>query len=489
MLPWSQDLQQGQVEVCSEDGLTVIERRSCSAAQGCEEGECRPLVCEPGTSFCRGDKLIQCSASGTSEQEQACGVRAQCVDDVGGAKCAAWVCEPGVSYCEGAVPRSCAADGLSYTQGTCGDSTTCSAGVCEPWLCAPSTEFCDGDQPKACALDGLGSTDLGVACPGEVGCSDGKCCTPNERLCVGDRVLDCAADGRGMTEVETCAASQFCVVGACLDEHDGHARWPIPGTPRYPFDYTVDASAKTVLDNVTGLLWQQEPASDTHTLDGARGHCEGLTWGGRDDWRLPTRMELMSLVNQARPEPTLDSVAFPGTPGEEFWAGPRRDTDGWTVNFRQGNVRSRVATGEYRVRCVAEPAAQPPIPPSGNYFEVTGNTAIDSATSLEWQRATAPNTLSRAAGMSYCDDLDLDGKDDWRLPTVAELGNLIPGRKLGAPLIDVTTFPASGNGSYWSATGVYGDTGRAWEVSFSAGVIQGRPIGSTALFIRCVRDL
>ncbi|MBX3185166.1 MAG: DUF1566 domain-containing protein [Polyangiaceae bacterium] len=478
----------GQVEVCSEDGLTVIERRSCSAAQGCEDGECRPLVCEPDSSFCRGDRLIRCSASGTSEQEQPCGVGGRCVDDAQGVRCVVQVCEPNLAYCDGVEPWRCHADGqgASRVGDACTGATTCSAGACVPWVCTPALEFCDGDQPKACAVDGLGATNLGPACPSEVGCSGGRCCQPAERFCVGHQVMDCSADGMIVTEVEVCPASQYCIAGGCSDDHDGYARWPLPGTAGHPFDYSVDVDAKTVLDQVTGLLWQREPAPTTHTFDDAKSHCEGLTWGGRDDWRLPTRMELISIVDYTRGRPTLDSVAFPGTPQAAFWAGPRRSNDALSVDFGDGTVDIEATTVSRHVRCVAEVTPQLPIPASGHYFQVTGNTVLDGATGLEWQRGSAPSARSQAAAISYCDGLALDGKTGWRLPSASELSSLIPGLKLNSPLIDGAIFTGTFSAFYWSADAWYLDSRLAFAVGFSSGRTW-RYIATGSRHVRCVR--
>ena len=59
-----------------------------------------------------------------------------------------------------------------------------------------------------------------------------------------------------------------------------------------------------VLDEETGLVWEQSP--DTATVDwlGALSSCNDRTVGGRKGWRLPTIQELTSLV-----DPT---IAFPG---------------------------------------------------------------------------------------------------------------------------------------------------------------------------------
>ena len=61
-----------------------------------------------------------------------------------------------------------------------------------------------------------------------------------------------------------------------------------------------DADDCMIRDEVTGLIWSesfpQTGVAATDTTDDwsdAVAHCDGLTFGGRSDWRLPTQLELM----------------------------------------------------------------------------------------------------------------------------------------------------------------------------------------------------
>jgi hypothetical protein len=57
------------------------------------------------------------------------------------------------------------------------------------------------------------------------------------------------------------------------------------------------------------------------TWDDAKTYCADSTHGGYDDWRLPTAIELVSLVDFtiASPGPTIDATAFPGALGNLHW--------------------------------------------------------------------------------------------------------------------------------------------------------------------------
>jgi len=76
-----------------------------------------------------------------------------------------------------------------------------------------------------------------------------------------------------------------------------------------PSSYTVDATNDTVTDDVTGLMWQRG-VDDSEFLEiEAIDYCGNLLHGGHDDWRLPSRIELVSLVDFTRVEPAIDTNA------------------------------------------------------------------------------------------------------------------------------------------------------------------------------------
>ena len=100
------------------------------------------------------------------------------------------------------------------------------------------------------------------------------------------------------------------------------ACWKMPnpastGLPN-PSDYT-DQSDGTVRDNVTGLVWQKAVDATTQKLtwDAAKSYCAALPLAGRT-WRLPTRIELLSIVDFTRVGPAINAQAFPSVPGGAY---------------------------------------------------------------------------------------------------------------------------------------------------------------------------
>ena len=112
----------------------------------------------------------------------------------------------------------------------------------------------------------------------------------------------------------------------------------------------------TVHDAKTNLTWQQVVSSTTYTQADAVSYCSTLGLNGAT-WRLPTMKELLTIVDLsvAPPGPTIDSTAFPGTPGAYFWSSTQyAGTAGsaWSVLFYYGFSYGNEVTDTSYARCV-----------------------------------------------------------------------------------------------------------------------------------------
>jgi len=58
-----------------------------------------------------------------------------------------------------------------------------------------------------------------------------------------------------------------------------------------------------VTDLVTGLVWQRGVTAASFTFTEAASYCAGLELGDEGDFRVPTRIELVSLLELSRAEP------------------------------------------------------------------------------------------------------------------------------------------------------------------------------------------
>lgn len=111
----------------------------------------------------------------------------------------------------------------------------------------------------------------------------------------------------------------------------------------------------------------------------------------------------------------------------------------------------------------------------------------DPKTGLEWQ-CESPGEMTWHDAQEYAKSLSLDGKDDWRLPTLAELESLLDrtkGRSDGRPLMREAV-PFQDTLSYWSSTTFERHTKNAWIVMFDGAYVLSY-YKSNSYSVRCVR--
>jgi hypothetical protein len=131
----------------------------------------------------------------------------------------------------------------------------------------------------------------------------------------------------------------------------------------------TDNGNGTITDSATGLIWQKCSAGlgttigncstgsiSSYTWSSAISYCEGLTLGGRSDWRLPNINELGSIIDYTKSSnPTIDSTAFPNTQSYYYWSSStyaQNTSYAWVVYFYGGGVYNGYKTSNYYVRCV-----------------------------------------------------------------------------------------------------------------------------------------
>ncbi|MDH4163516.1 MAG: DUF1566 domain-containing protein [Nitrospirota bacterium] len=131
--------------------------------------------------------------------------------------------------------------------------------------------------------------------------------------------------------------------------------------------YTIDAPSftdnvdGTITDSVTGLMWQKTDDGTTLNWTSANSYCEGLVLpvGGYSDWRLPSRMELLTIVDYGKKSPAIDMTFFTKTAGVwgHYWSNTSsifylNEYYVWYVDFSNGSTSHDKKTGLGAVRCV-----------------------------------------------------------------------------------------------------------------------------------------
>jgi hypothetical protein len=285
------------------------------------------------------------------------------------------------------------------------------------------------------------------------------------------------------------------------------AQWPMPniasdvanGAP-HPEKLVVNGD-DTVTDGVTGLMWQQTESVTGYTRAQAATRCQKLRLGGHADWRVPSAIELSSIVDFDHANPSIDPTPFPDTALNSVAGSPQGyhgtstlvGADGWMVDL--------FGDGAFYLRCVRGPSAPPSDTSTGRYDLSTVGVAVDLKTGLVWQRVPPSTRTKLVDAQTYCATGSGLPGTGWRLPTVKELMTLVDFEKTpgtGVFLLDQTVFTIPTNvgdqyGVFWTATAVTGKpqysqfTTGQWTVYFDNGnnyyVDAAKDYGLT----RCVR--
>lgn len=282
-------------------------------------------------------------------------------------------------------------------------------------------------------------------------------------------------------------------------------------TPGEDSDYLIDEPSYTKLnetggvlqndaisyamirDNVTGLIWELKNAEDgkenpinihdadnTYTLENASSvfieKLNSSDFGHFTDgykWRIPTIKELAYLANSTIYNPCVTNY-FPQTSSQLIWSSTpvssSPTTNAWTFWTYWGGMYDREIKTKQRVWAVRGQEIK-------SEFEKYGSAIIkDKTTGLMWQKATATGDDNKGMtfeeAIEYCENLELGGFKDWRLPSRNELMSLID-LELKEPSINNDFFPDTYSSWYVTSTTLYNvtspsNTGKnnAWLVDF-----------------------
>jgi len=121
-------------------------------------------------------------------------------------------------------------------------------------------------------------------------------------------------------------------------------------------------------------------------------------------------------------------------------------------------------------------------------FLMANSSKLDDKTGLIWQdnKEILENNLNYDEAKTYCQDLKVDGFDDWRLPTLREYYTIVDLRRNRPALKN--GFEIRDDGRYWTATPFVKNPEKdAWYISMSYG--EAEPYKKGRIYhVRCVRN-
>ncbi len=384
---------------------------------------------------------------------------------------------PTCSTCADADKTSCPSNGDPDCQ-TCEVCPSCGDPDC------PSCPACDGDVETDAESDG----DLEPEQPRQrIGndCRNNHCfpVAPTGQKTCYDNVGEIPCPGEAGSV--SCAETPFC-------GQDAQYAPQMETSERFVISSLNEK--EVVTDRQTGLVWERESFNQRWAT--ASGHCFSLAQDDSLDWRLPSLLELRSIVNHDYYDPVIDDQLFEGvdicgwTSSLAFW--------GYPITLTMWNGLSTIECGGTggpdtyaEIRCVH---GGPEIK-IGERFEtlqhgVEQSIIWDRTTLLQWQSNIQENKTWQEA-LSYCEALDYSGYSDWRLPNINEAVSLTDMAFYPQNDILATQFPAMPKLRFHTSTTYAGDHTINWIVDYFERLYQAghwdHTDKTTPLAVRCVR--
>lgn len=121
--------------------------------------------------------------------------------------------------------------------------------------------------------------------------------------------------------------------------------------PSGRFVLAGSAGDETVADAISGLIWTKNYSTGRNWQQ-ALAYCEALEMAGANDWRLPNREELASLIDYSTSGP---ATRFPDCPSVAFWTSTSSlylQSNAIYVDFSSADLYYHPKSSSHLARCV-----------------------------------------------------------------------------------------------------------------------------------------
>jgi len=204
-------------------------------------------------------------------------------------------------------------------------------------------------------------------------------------------------------------------------------------------EVSEESKVEMIEDENSGLIWERKSSkkgdfnysNKKYTFAEAKNFIEEMNeenYGGFGDWRFPNKEELRTIVTYGEEEFAIDMDCFPNTKNEFYWSKDVYKSDDkliWGVYFGYGCTIAYLNTLKFPMRAVRG-GHNKNYGDMYNYSFVDNGdgTVTDKNSKLMWKQEESPEVNWKEA-LKYCEELNLGGHNDWRLPSMKELGMLI----------------------------------------------------------------
>lgn len=283
-----------------------------------------------------------------------------------------------------------------------------------------------------------------------------------------------------------------------FEKQDGNGR-------TLPASFTFSDGVRVIHDINTGLYWEvkspvEEDANyclDQYSFQEAlmeypeKLNC--IKYGGYEDWRMPNKDELRSILDYGLKEIAIDTKLFENCQIGDYWTKnvyKLQPYFGWAIFFGFGSGIAKSMDTKRYVMVVRGGHDRRFGESDLSRFKDNGDgTVTDEATGLMWQQSENARSGAELA-RKLCKEMTLGGYTDWRLPNIKELNTILNLKEAHSNWFFREFFPAKEvSGMLHYSSGTVFKNHYVWVTNFTYGY-DGYYGGQNApLLFRAVRDV